>query len=87
MTLKELQKMINADLVFGIGISDNYYCRFSYVEFKENKSSGVLTALAGRGDTVISALHNYCEQISGKLLVYKAMSEDRLELQLGRVVP
>jgi len=52
---------------------------FDHCETKDSKESGVLCGSHGNGTTPIKALNDYSGSISGKVLVFDAMTDDRSE--------
>lgn len=54
----------------------------SLVEFKDKEDSGVLSSSHGSGFSCEEAMVNFCEEISGKILVINAMGKERTEYKL-----
>lgn len=62
-----------------------YYCCLEYIEVKEGS---MLISLSGNANTVYEAIADYCNQISGKSLVYRATSpEHRREFVAPLIEP
>ncbi len=63
----------------------NQNCRFAasfaHCETKETKDSGVLCSNFGDGNTPTRAINNYAAKISGSILVFDAMTDDRAEFK------
>lgn len=59
-----------------------YTARLQNVEIKYEKDSSKLYSTFGSDNTPDSALLDYVEKISGRYVVYKASSENRIEISI-----
>lgn len=63
---------------------DRFFCYFEYLE---EKDGSILRSTAGNGTSPRNAIENYCNEISNKLMVYKATSKKlRKEIQTPFII-
>lgn len=60
-----------------------FYARFDHVDVKEGS---MLSGSCGNGDTEEKAIADYANEISEKLLVFKAMYKSRREVKAPRLI-
>ena len=92
MAIFEVAEMLNLDIVTrrysgqGGRIVASFTCTdfegSSLVEYKDEESSGVLSSSHGSAFSHDAALENFCEEISGKILVINAMGKEKTEYRL-----
>ena len=88
MTIEELSGVINMRIDIANrpnwGDADGLW----YASFKgaEVKGDGVLIGCSGNGATPQKALQAYVDEIRGKTLVFNAMSENRIEVQIPELL-
>lgn len=73
--VKERPTSIMRDM--GMEETDRYYAQFENVEVS---GDGVLIGIFGNGMTPHDAIVNYCQEIEGKKLIFKAYSTQRKEI-------
>lgn len=56
-----------------------WIAKFEDCDTKEKKSDPVITGSYGEGNTPMLAISNYVSEIAGKILVFNAMSDNRIE--------
>jgi hypothetical protein len=59
-----------------------YYARFKGAELSDN---GRLIGESGNGDTIDSAIKDYCVKVSGETIVFYAGTQNRKEIKFPRL--
>jgi hypothetical protein len=62
--------------------SDRYYASFAYCE---TKNGVCLVGTYSNGATPVEAVEDYIKKLKGKLLIFKAMDENRKEIFVGDI--
>ncbi len=83
MNITDIANLINQRLII------NYRCNwrreaqwYALFESAEIKEGNMLTGAFGNGATPDEALENYCREIAGKLIVFNAMTKNRMEFTM-----
>ena len=92
MTIFEVAEMLSLDIVTrrysgqGGRIVASFSCTSfegsSIVEFKDKEGGGVLSSSHGSAFSYDAALENFCEEISGKILIINVMGKEKTEYKL-----
>ncbi len=84
MNINELADLLGVDLI--VRRYPNQHERWTAsFEKCETKDGGMLASEYGNGTSPELAIKNYCELISGKVLVFNAMSENRREFNCPKL--
>jgi hypothetical protein len=81
MTLNELSTVAGLELTCELH-PWGWAARFKECEVKDQPDDGVLAGMYGEGPTPEAALDDYAQQLHGKILVHKAMSDQRREFRI-----
>lgn len=60
-----------------------YYVTFDGGEVKDGD---VLVGVTGNGSSIDEAITDYCNQVSGRIMVFWAFSESRTEIELPKLI-
>lgn len=81
MNILELADVLDKQITITYYPNQNsrFCASFDHCETKEYKDSGLLCRSYGNGKTPVKALNDYSSSISGKILIFDAMNDDRSE--------
>lgn len=81
MTLEEFCNLHSITIINN-NTNNNYYIQLDNCEFKDNKYSRILSSCIGFGHDEKSARFDLFFKLNNKLIVYKAMTPERLEIHI-----